>query len=542
MSTRNLPIGAEGFNYYFYLFKEDDTMSRLSSNSRVSETGAVSYQQSVEANRRLREIKFKPQHCYIRGFLKYATTADTRPGKDAIFITNEKPSHVFIGEVLGEPVYNPNDEAETVNGYRVNPKHTCLEAMVEIAEKIYKVCETVPVGSDEEAYEKAFEDNEFKLSWAKSYVSAIKESIVVTRPEYASQFGFKEFYNLRTNFDVIIKPILKDMIKTFSVLRTDLITWVAKSQTVNIKERFSIGSIVAAEEDDGKQLDMCYKLAALSEEISMHNFLKTPDGQVFPVADMKSSSFRDAYRKWAYVFKTGRIPWSRPTDNPVHFCISVECTLDKTKLVVDETTRQPAYSFGFYRSSLGDGGKMNKILGAAKTGTANDDPDYIMVFMSYTSSDDPQTASKNMTVSDIDMSGKKVFSPEQITDAFNTVAQDTYKRKVRLYDEFPLYDRIADFRAYVLEENVLSWIDTSKFAEAFEILGITVEKTDAESLAADLYNKAPAQAESPMAAAAQMATATATPTSDPSVGPQISASGAQIDPAVPIRPTIPGMI
>lgn len=519
-------------------------MSRLSSNSRVSETGAVSYQQSVEANRRLREIKFKPQHCYIRAFLKYATTADTRPGKDAIFITNEKPSHVFISEVLGEPVYNPNDEVETANGYRINPKHSCLEAMTSIADTIYKVCENVPFGSEEEAYEKAFDGAEFKLDWAKNYIATIKEAIVVTRPEYTNQFGFKEFCNLKPNFDVIIKPIIKNLIKTFSVLRTDLITWVAKSQTVNIKDRFSIGSIVAAEEDEGYQLDTCYKLAALSEEISIHNFVKTPEGQVFPSADMKNSSFRDAYRKWAYVFKTGRIPWSRPTDNPVHFCIDVECSLDKTKLIVDETTRQPAYSFGFYRSSLGEGGKMNKILGAAKTGTANDDPDYIMVFMSYTSSDDPQTASKNMTVSDIDMSGKKVFSPEQITDAFNTVAQDTYKRKVRLYDEFPLNDRIADFRAYVLEEDVLSWLDTAKYAEALNILGIVSEKTDAESLASSLYDQASAQVSnsgpsvpSAMEAAAQMA-------SGPSIPNIPSASGTvpQIDETIPPRPTMPGMI
>jgi hypothetical protein len=524
-------------------------------NKNVSETGAASYQEAVEASRRLREIKFQAGHCYARAFLKYATTADTRPGKDAVFVTTQLPSRVFISELLGEQVYNPMDEENTSTGYKCDNKLSCYEITTKIGRDIARICENVT--GDESNYEEAIKASEYKLEWVQSYIKKIQASLIASRPELAGEFGIKDYCGLaRSNFDVIIAPVIKSMIKFFSNTRTDILTWVAKSQTTNIGERFSVGSIKPAEEDDGEMLNTCFKIAALSEEISLHNFMLTDDGKIFPAVDMGNSNFRDAYNKWARAFKTGRIPWSRPTDNPIHFCIDVECTLDKARLTTDQTTGLAVYTFGYYRSSLGEGGKMNKILGAAKTGAANDDPDYIQVFMGYTSSEDAQTASRNMTVSDITIPGVRIFKPEQIEDAFNTIASDTYRRKVRLYDEFPLADRMNDFRKYINDNKVLDWLDTNTYEDALTLLGIQVEKTDADSLAANLYSAPTAPQESipatPQAgtmeqmAAAAMATptipaATMEAPTIPTVDtiPTVPVAPVDIPPSIPETPAIP---
>ena len=466
-------------------------MSKMQSqiNTNVAQKGAVSYLQQVDADRRLPAIDFVPMCAYFRAFLKYATVDGNRVGKDAQYTTIELPSHVLIGELLGQPTYNPLDDEGTKGGWVVPNNKRCIDVLVDLAKDIIdSVSSLSPDVSEEEYLTKAAETLDMKRDWIEHFVGYVGDKIKETRPEI-DVFGLKEFRSFGSKFQVTIFPVLQDIVILFSKTRTDLITWVAKSQRVSFDEgRFHTGSIKDPSEDDGEQLSQCYKLASLGEAIAIHDFMMTDEGKLFPKPDMASDTFRDAYRKWSTAYKKGskaRIPWQRPGDNPVHFCISAECEIDKSKLIIDNQTKQPRYIFGYYRSSLGENGKMNKILGAAQTGTANNDPDVIELFMGYTTSDDKGKASQGMSISDINLKG--AVSQAQITDAFQALAMDTNRKKVRLYDEFSMGDSMMQFRKYILDNKVLEWLDTSQHEDALNLLGIDIGKTDAESLSEELY-------------------------------------------------------
>lgn len=493
----------------------------------VGAFGASSYITRRENARSLNNIDFEPGKCYVRAFPKYATTSDTTIGEDAVFNEQELPSHVFIGELLGEPVYN--EFLGRTTGFKVPPYRRCIEVVEDLVHGIFTASEKATTNPEEDLNKwltevannvivHTFDGKDitepFKSDWVKSVIERIKSQLISEgRMEYNS-YSLEEFAGefatkLKKTYDAILKPALSDMVKDFSVRRTDIATWYSSTQAVSFgKNFFRRGSLPPKEEDDGNTLNMCYRLASVAEHFAREEFI-SQNGDKY--TDFESDNFRKDFFNWivaGQAVKETRQVWSNPVSSLIHFCVSCECAPDKKTLVVDPSTKAPKTVFGFYTSSAT---KTRKILAAVKVGEMNSDPDVVTLFFNYASSEKKSEAGKDMTVSEIDTVS---FPVKTIQDAFSVIAHDTKHQKVRLFADFPISDAIKHFREWLLVDEKYKLLDPVTYGAALQDLGFEDISTDIEGMVNDALGGAlpqtPAVSEdvNPLQAAAMAAVST----------------------------------
>lgn len=455
--------------------------------SNVSEIGAQAFMSAQDINRRLPEVKFSAGEIYVRSFLKIACKqGQTVTQADAEFIHDEYPSSVLIGELIGEPVYS-----QIIPNRQQGLQYPIDRTADEILNCIVKKALNMPTDFELEGLTQEHQMN---------LLSALKTVQEKTRPELKS-VNVEDYLNgtlksIAESDYKLISKVIHEIIVDFSNTRTDIRSWTAPYQTVTFsksKGNFFRGSITPREADNGVEYGICNQLGYLMTAYSKELWKNTESGKKF-INDMDSPEARNAWSRWCMSKgDTVKLVWGTPNQGIVHFCIS-GCTDPKyASLKTDPDTKKADPYRGYFKGSLGTGGKTHKILSTAKTGRINDDPDYFTVVLNYTSSTDQAEAGRNMNVQPLADAGDTLMQQlptiQDIHEFIDTLIIDKKHSKVRLYDEFNLQDNILRLRDYVIKNNVVDVLpDITPYQDTLKnILGIDTA-TSFEELAQSVTN------------------------------------------------------